>query len=106
MPAKKYDIFLMILRPKYHPNNDLDIILKSKDGVFSKNLDYSNRSPRLQKPSDSGFFGIMPPIVSVKSKMVTPCKMVPLKVSYENFNRINRREQANASMISHVSPKL
>jgi hypothetical protein len=96
-------------RHKNVTNKDISEILKSNDGVFSKNKkDLTlTGSPKAfnHKHSESVLANVMPPIISVRSKIVTPSRIVPLKVSYENFRELEERNRTNTSMF-FISKKL
>lgn len=52
----------------------------------------------LQKQKESLLSNVMPPIISVKNKVITPSNFKPIRVSYENFNEFDVKRKANTSM--------
>ena len=60
----------------------------------------------INKRSESFSSNVMPPIISVKSKVVTPSNFKPISVMYEGFQVSNPMHKANTSMYVHDNKRL
>lgn len=80
--------------------NQTVMVHQKNQGVDTDGINGKSRfNPKpVNKNQEHQLRDIMPPIISIKSKMVTPSKIRPLKVSYEGIDAYDQVRKTNTSM--------